>query len=1127
MFHFTYWKDRMNIARLPQNLSKASTCATVILVMTIFALPMSTSALPNLKISRHLKVDPVTITGTVKDDNGDPLPGVTVRVKGSNIAVVTATNGKYSIRVPDGNSVLEFSFIGFASKEAKVDNRLVIDVALAEDARLLNEVIVNVGYGTVTRERMAGSVSSVRAKDIADFPVSSAAEALAGKLAGVSVAATEGAPGADIKILVRGGTSITQDNSPLYIVDGVPLERALSIISPSEIAAIDVLKDVASTAIYGARGANGVVIITTKTGKAGKTLVSFDTYAGVRNITNYIDMLSPYDYVKAQYDMNMIHFGGGLITDTATVNGFRRRYGNVEDFEIYKSFPSVNWQERVFGRKAFSNTQILTVMGGTRSSTFNFSVNRTDEDGIMLGSNLGRTFATFRFDNEISKRFKVGVNVRYSDQLVTGSGTSTSGSNAGLQNSARFQPFEGVSNAQTRSDDAFFEDRIDLSTPVTAALRDQRLNRNRDLITSGYLNVNIGPQWTFRSNIGYRNGDSKNDAFRGVVQYEVSNFSRFGTYKDQPFIDLSSSRSVGITNTNTLNYRGSFLKDHKIEALLGQEINHVNSDSYSQNIRFFPSNVTWEEAFGNVQAANAPPGFVQNMPVNNVQSERLFSFFGRTMYSFKERYNLNLSLRHDGSSKFGPENRWGTFPSAQAAWRLSEEPFFKDLGLKWVGNVKFRASYGTAGNNRINSDRLYATIYATSSSAGGYADSDNSQTAGLYPTALENPGLKWETIVSRNLGLDMDLFGNRLTASVDLYSNTANDLLLNTNVPQQIGYTSQTQNIGSTRNRGVELQLNSQLFKTRHLNYNTSFNISFNKNIVLKLNQGNSTTYGYGLASGTPSISGNDFWVQVGQPVGLYYGFVADGLYTLDDFDRTFYESELAAGRRTWRLKPGVPNAGSNAALNQGIFPGVLKLKDLNGDGNITVDDRTVIGKAQPKFFGGWNHQLNFRSFDMSLFMNFSYGNKTYNANKSIFRSAVQVNGNNFHADTKDRWTYFDQKGVVITKWEDMQAANVDTKTYGITYGNPVPLSDAIEDASFLRITNLTLGYTLPEKLISRTKVISKFRMYATVNNLRTFTRYKGFDPEANTRFSPLTPGVDYNAYPRNRYMLAGLNVTF
>ena len=1099
----------------------------ILLLMAFPSLAKATAA--TLVHTELAEIKQLTVKGTVKDQSGEAIPGVSIKVKGTAIGVLADLQGRYTIKVPGPQAILEFTYVGFRKKEEIVGTRNIIDVKMVENPSELEEVkIVNIGYGTVSREKLAGSISSITAKDVADFPVSTLAEALAGKLAGVSVSATEGAPGAEIKILVRGGNSITQDNSPLYIVDGIPLDNALQIISPNEIASVDVLKDLASTSIYGSRGANGVVLITTKTGRPGRTVISFDAFAGVRKITNYIDMMKPYDYLLSQYQGNRLHWGGAIWSvDSTLVNSFNRRYGNVEDWEIYKSFPTVNWAERVFGRAALSNTQILNVNGGTKSSTYNFTVNRTDEEGIMLNSNLARTFATFRYDNEISRVLKFGLNVRYSNQLVTGNGTSIKGSNGGLQNSLRFQPYEGAANLQQQNEEDFGEQRIDLSTPVTASTRDQRLNRTNDLITSGYINVRFSPKFTFRSNVGYRVGDNKNDAFRGTVNYETSSLSNFGTYKDQPYVDLSNRKTIGITNTNTLSYSDTFGKDHKLEVVGGQEINTLNSESYTQTIRYFPNEVTWESAFANVQQASPPQGFFQPSPVTDPGTpERLLSFFGRAMYSYKSKYNLNLSVRSDASTKFGPSNRWSTFPSGQFAYRLSEEQFFKDLRLGWVDNVKLRASYGTAGNNRISSDRLFMSVFGTSPNQ-GYAESDNSQSPGLYSLHLQNPGLKWETTVSKNLGLDLDLFSGRLNASVDFYLNNTNDLLLSTNIPATNGYAIQTQNIGSTQNKGMELQLAYAAVKGKNFSYNTSFNISFNKNKIIALNGGDDPNYGYGVNSGWGIRSEEfDFWVQVNQPLGQFYGYVVDGWFTLDDFDRAAYETGLAGGNRVWKEKAGVPT-GTQTAIGQGPAPGVMKIKDLNGDGKLTPEDKTVLGNFQPKFFGGWNNQFSYKGIDLSLFLNFSYGGKVYNANKTNLGSRYQVNGNNFPESFANSWRYFDAKGVLISDWDQLGEANKNVSSYSPTYGQPVALSDAIEDASFLRITNLTLGYSLPAKFLSKLKAVSRLRLYATVNNLYTFTNYSGFDPEASTRNNPLTPGVDYNAYPRNRYMLAGINVTF
>ncbi len=1065
----------------------------------------------------------VQLSGKVlADDSKEEMLGVSIKIKGTTNAVQSDVKGTFKLTVTSLPQTIVFTYLGYQTKEITVTNATPLTVRLQPSDNDLNEVVVvNVGFGTVSRERLAGSVSSIKAKDIADFPVTTAAEALAGKLAGVSVTTTEGAPGADINILVRGGTSITQSNTPLYIVDGVPLDNALTIISPSEIESIDVLKDMASTAIYGSKGSNGVVIITTKTGKRGRTIVSVDSYAGVRQITNYLEMLKPYDYVIQQYTQNMMHFNGGLSTDTAQINGFKRRYGEYTDLEIYKSFPAVDWQKEVFGRQAFSNTQVITISGGSKSSSYNFSVNRADEDGIMLNSGLSRTFATFRFDNDISNVFKVGINLRYSGQKTLGGGTSFRGANGGLRNSARFQPYNGTSNLAEFEEGALIENRIDLSTPVTAALRDQRINGNDDLISSAYLNINFSPKLTFRTNIGYRAGKNNNRYFRGVIAYENSLFSRFSVNSDNPSVDLAKGTSESFNNSSTLNYRTTFATDHRVEVLGGFEINKSDNTFYNQNIRWFPSAATWQQAFANIQQANPPNGAVQTPPTTDESGERTLSFFGRIMYSYKSKYNLNFSVRRDGSSKFAPKNQWSNFPSAQFAWRLSEEQFFKNLNLSWFDNVKFRASVGTAGNNRVSNDRLYATIFTTSPSAGGYSETDASQSSGIYSAQLANPNLKWETTISQNIGLDLDLFKTRLTASIDLYSNKTNDLLLNTNIPQQNGYTSQFQNIGSTRNRGLEIQLSAQVVKTAKFTYNNSFNISFNRNTVLSLNQGGSaSTYGYGISTGW-GVKDHDYWIQVGQPVGLFYGFVSDGFYNLDDFDRT----TSVPSTSTWVLKQGVVNASN--MLTQNVIPGVVKFKDLDGDGTITLNDRTIIGKYQPKFFGGFNNQFAFKSFDMSVFVNFSYGGQTYNANTSELGSRYQVSGNNFLAIYKDSWKYFNNQGVLFSTWEEVAEANKDTKMHAPTNGQPLSRSEAIEDGSFLRITNVTLGYSIPQKLLERIKTISRLRIYATVNNLFTFTKYTGFDPEASTRGSALTPGLDYSAYPRSRYVLAGINLSF
>ncbi|PTQ97877.1 TonB-linked SusC/RagA family outer membrane protein [Mucilaginibacter yixingensis] len=1067
------------------------------------------------------------VMGKVTGTNQEALIGASLLVKGTSKGTATDVSGNYKLTVPaSGQVVLVVKYIGYQTKEVTVGaQQMQVNVALQEDkATQLSEVaVVNIGYSSVSRNSLAGAVSSISQKDLKDFPVSTVAEALAGKLAGVQAQTSEGAPGADIKITIRGGGSLTQDNSPLYIVDGVPLDNALSIISPSEIQNIDVLKDVASTAIYGARGANGVVIITTKAGKKGRTIVSFDGYAGARKITNEIKVLDPYQFVDYQYELTHQHYNGGPITDTPTLNGFTRSYGNFSDLQIYKSFPTVDWQNKVFGRNALNNTQVLTVNGGTDASTYNFSINNTDEQGVMLASDLKRTFATFRWDNNISSKLRFGVNVRYSRQRVDGAGTSSTGgsSNNKLKYSVRFQPYQGLVNFQEYDPDAIFDNTINLSNPLTSALTDVRNAYTNNLITSGQVTYIPTPKLTIRSVVGYTLSDNKTNSFSGVANYSVSSKNSSSQYASQPFISISLGNNTNITNSNTIDYRTNIGTNHTIDVLLGQEINQNNGTSFNQTIKYFPSAVTAQQAFANVQQANPPSGAIQPSPTTDVTGDRLFSFFGRAMYSFKNKYNFNFLVRRDGSSKFSDANRWGTFPSAQFAWRITEEDFMKKLNLNWLSNLKLRASYGTAGNNRVSSDRLYQTIFTTSATDAGYAASDNSQTSGLYSANLANPNLKWETTISKDLGLDIELWGGRATLSVDGYINRVNDLLLQTNVPQETGYLTQYQNIGATQNKGLEIQLSGTIINKKDFNWNSSFNLSFNRNTIVAL-QGGVQSY---LVSSGWGQSSEDFLVQVGQPVGLFYGYVSDGFYTLNDFDRA--KSDPANYK--WVLKPGVANS-SVIDGSSNVFPGQMKLKKTTAtaDSVIRTTDRTVLGSAQPKFYGGWNNQFSYKSFDMSLFVNFSYGNKEYNANTVEYSSVYQANGNNVLAKFADRWRSIGPNGELMTNWDQIAAMNVNAKIYSPTRGPYQTTSDAIEDGSFLRITNLTLGYTLPTRVLQATNLVSRLRVYVTVNNLYTFTKYTGYDPEASTRRSnPLTPAVDYSAYPRSRYILAGVNLSF
>lgn len=1052
------------------------------------------------------------ITGLVRDNTGHILAGAAITVKGTTKSVSTNDKGAFSLSIPTtGTTVLVVKYVSYKTQEVTVGNGSKLnDIVLEEDATALNEVVVNIGYGTVRKEALTGSVSSVSAKDLADFPVSTAAQALAGKLAGVSVTTTEGSPGAEVVIRVRGGSSLTGDNSPLYIVDGIQVENALSILSPNEIQSIDVLKDVASTSIYGSRGANGVVIITTKGGRSGRTIVSFDTYAGQRQIVNELEVMNPYDYVMYQYELYNNN------TSQEVKDTFTKRYGTFEDLDIYKNIPTVDWQDKIFGQKAWSSTEVLNLSGGTDKTTFNFSVNNTKENGIMLNSGYKRTFASFRFDHKISDKFRTGVNVRYSRQRIDGIGTTSTGSQGTnrLRNSVRYQPYEGGGD----SGDLFDADYLttNLSNPITLANQELKYDYRNDLISSGYVSYQILKNLSFKSVIGLNFTDRKTNTFSGPVSLPARNAAGL------PVVQLDNSSQTSILNTNTLNYKPDLGSNHSLDLLVGEETNAIDIKSNSTNIKWFPVNISAEEAFGSIQKAEPPTGSVQDKPTSLVSGTRQFSLFGRASYGFKNKYLATINFRTDASSLFAPGKQWGYFPSAQLAWRATEEQFVKDMQLDWLDSFKARISYGAAGNNRIGQD-LFRTLFSANSTAGGYAATDASISTGLIAgSVLANPNITWETNISRNAGLDINLFKNKLSLSVDYYDNRTKNLLLNANIPPITGYTTQQQNVGKTQNRGFEFQMNYNVAKTSNFNYTTSFNISFNKNKIVELQNGVSS---YIAQSGWVNSLG-DFKVEVGKPVGQYYGFVADGRYGVDDFT---YVQNATTGVYTYTLKADVPN--SYVLLgNKNPQPGDMKVKKLSSSSSMMIgdDDKMVLGTAQPKFTGGFNNQFAYKNFDLTVFMNFSIGGKEYNANKIEFTSQYNVKDNNLLAVMNDRWKNYDDNGVKITDPAVLKSVNANTTLWTPTTGNYTLTSYALENASFLRISNVTLGYTLPEKLISRTGFISKLRIFATVNNLYTITGYSGYDPEANTRRSnPLTPGIDYAAYPRSRYILAGLNMIF
>lgn len=1037
-------------------------------------------------------------------DTKAPVEGATVTVKGTTTSAVTDAQGRFSLTVPAANSILVFSHTAFVTIELPTEGKTTVDAVMLPQVKSLDDVVV-IGYQTVKRRDLTSSVSSVNARDLKDIPINSAAEALAGRLAGVQITQSEGSPDAAAVIRVRGGGSITQDNSPLYVVDGIQVENALTVLAPQDIESIDVLKDASATAIYGARGANGVVIITTKGGRNMKTRVNYNGLAGIRQLANKLDVMNPYDFVIYQYERSR----GSQQERT----DFQNVYGRWEDLELYKYARQADWQDEMFGRSALMQTHNVSVVGGTESTTFNLSLTSNKEEGIMLGSDFDRKLVNFKFDHKVSPKLRVGLAVRYNHTTVNGAGTANEGSSSTnrLRHAIKYRPILMAGQSMLDYDPDYADqtnaNSLALVNPILLNQAEYRKNLTSTANISGYFQYEFNKYLSFKSTLGYDVTNIRQNAFNDTI----TSIARQNS--NMPTASINTVSRTVLNNSNvftfTMNKSGSRFSDRNdLTVLVGQELFESVNKNYRIETRYFPIGITPKAALGNMGLGSAPVGSTQPPPVSKEFTNRLFSFFGQVNYAFDKKYMLNLSLRADGSSKFAEGNRWGYFPSAAFAWKALQEDFLEFLKPTF-SDLKLRVSYGRAGNNRID-DFLYLSQFEALTY---YSINDQLITA-YRPQSLSNANLVWETTIAQNLGLDMGFLRDRLSVSVDLYKNKTKDLLVNVPVPTSSGYTSQIQNVGSTTNKGVEIQINGTPIAKRDFTWRANFNISFNKNNIESLGQFQdffltSSTWG---GSNQPS----DFVVKPGISVGSIWGLITDGYYTVGDFD---YNNGV------YTLKSGVPsNQSITATAPQ---PGMLKFRDYNNDGVVDDRDRTVIGSTQPKFFGGMNQQFTYKNFDLSVFLNFQVGNDVYNANKLEFTSGYTPNSN-LLSTMNDRWRTVDANGVVITDPTALAKLNEGAGLWAPlrSASSFYVHSWAIEDGSFLRINNITLGYTFSARLL-KPAGIQSVRVYGTVNNLAVFTKYSGYDPEVNTRRgSPLTPGVDYSAYPRSRAFIFGLNLS-
>ena len=1079
-----------------------------------------------LGLSSMLLAQTKAISGVVKDASGETIIGASVIVKGSNIGTVTNIDGEFNLNVPANAKTLLVSYVGMQTKEITISGTN-LKISLVEDTKVLDDVVV-IGYGTQRKRDLTGSVSSVSEKVLRDIPVATVAEALTGKLTGVQVTTSEGSPDAEIKIRVRGGGSITQSNTPLYIVDGFARDH-IKDIAPSEIQSIDVLKDASSTAIYGSRGANGVIIITTKSAEKGKMSVTYSGYAGIKNISKRLDVLSPYQFAQKQYER--------AIWGNTVAGDYEKYFGSYGDIDLYNYVNGTNWQDETFGRTGFTQNHTLTLSGGSEKLKYNASYSRIEDKAIMAMSAYQRDNLSLKLNYQALKWLKLDASGRLALTKINGSGANDvsgsekSTSDSRVKNAVIYTPIT-LKNLISQDDD--IEASASLYSPLKTTADNDRIQKNRDLNINGGFTINLAKNLSWRSTVGISNTDKDDKRFFGLTTYYVREGGalkrKVGNFDVQaPAVLLTAGDVTTFQNTNVINYKkNNIIKGHNLSAVVGQETYNRSNSTETINIEALPLEYNSVQAWDSTQNGSNRFGTVGFKDMD----DRMISFFGRVNYDVNDKYLLALTMRADGSSKFSGKNKWGYFPSVSAGWRISEEGFMQNTNT-WLSNLKLRGSYGESGNNRIDNAAFVRTYRSGNSN---YLPTSMSTRIYAVGETLVNRDLRWETTITSGLGLDFGFLKDRLNGSVEVYSNKTEDVLIKM-IIGGVGYANQWQNAATTSNKGVELSLNAALVQTKKLNINFSFNISANKNKVLDL--GGLSTYSFNESWTSMSEASNSFMVSPTNPMGIVFGYVNEGFYSADDFSWSGSKWVMNAAKyptmelladgvtKTYKDADGKVFVDNSTISGLSWGPGAMKLADINGDGRITELDRKQIGDTNPKHFGAFSFSGDYAGFDAVINFNWVYGNDIYNASK-IEMSALYYKHRNMLDLGETSYTQVDwATGKRITNPALLTTMNANATSWAAPTGRYVTTAWAMEDGSFLRLNNVTLGYTLPSKLTKKFYV-QKLRLYATAYNLYTWSNYSGYDPEVDTRrATPATPGVDYSAYPKSRSYNFGINLTF
>ncbi len=1031
------------------------------------------------------------VTGKVEDASGAPLVGVAVYEKGSKTATMTGADGTYSIEIKSDDSHIIYSMLGFSQVEETVGTRGVINVVMEEEVNALDGVVV-IGYGSVRRADLTGSVGSVNTQEMLKAPVRSFDEALAGRVAGVSVTSSEGEPGSSINIIVRGQNSLTQDSSPLYVVDGFPLESFnTSSINPSDIVSIDVLKDASSTAIYGARGANGVIMITTRSGHEGRAQVSYEGSFGLQNTTNRMELMDPYEFVKLQLEIDPYQARQSYLKPNSL--GLDTR-----TLDYYRNTQYIDWQKRVL-QVAPMHNHTISLTGGTKTVKYAASLNYMGQEGVVRQSGYDRLSGRLRLDIDAFKNFRIGFNTSYTWTNQYGTSVRMPSSNAEasltlMYNMWGYRPVTGGDIDDLLNSDEDMEI-VEMTTwgnrynPMLYLDNEEKNYGQSNFVANVYGEYRFGKYLKLRVTGGInRNVAVLEDFFNSKHPYSqkiagvIKGVNGYAQYETRQ----------SLLNENTLTFDRKFNKHH-LNVVAGVTFQEYKYSSFR--------GTAWNVPRESLGISGLDEGEAQ--PLNSSKTiNRTISGLARINYNYANRYYATFSFRADGSSKFPAGNKWGYFPSGSVSWRLSQEEFMK--GQRVISDAKIRASFGLTGNNRVGDFIYMSQMNLTNTD--GYSW-NNELYQGSQPSTLGNDKLKWESTQALDVGLDLSFLAERISLTMDYYDKKTYDLLLNANMPLSSGYQRAMMNIGAVRNYGFELTLNTVNIQSTNFLWTTNFNISLNRSRVL------------GLADGEESMNSFINWnsdyqsvplyeTRIGCPITMFVGMEYDGLYQISDFTwQNDSDPSIPHEERQYVLKDDVPDNGM--ARNQ-IQPGYVRFKDQNNDGHIGTEDRKVLGNPTPQYYGGFSNSFVWKDFDLNIFFQFSGGNKVMNANRILFEGTYRYGLNQF-ASYEDRWS----------------PDNPDSDNY-VPGGQKVAYySDkTLEDGSYLRLKTVQLGYTLPDRILDKLH-LTKLRVYLAVQNLFTWTAYTGYDPEVSIFNSPLTPGFDYLSYPRSKTYTIGLNISF